>query len=90
MRTHERFIDFVDLYFSVLLLTPFPSVFSFFQGRLCEENIDDCFPNPCHQNGVCLDAVADFLCECPVGFEGEYTTIWVDVFFSMTIKICNL
>lgn len=29
MRTYERFIDFVDLYFSVLLLTPFPSVFHF-------------------------------------------------------------
>lgn len=40
-----------------------------FTGQLCEENINDCKPEPCH-HGVCKDGIATFSCECQPGYTG--------------------
>ena len=36
-----------------------------FRGPTCQENIDDCAPNPCQNGGVCTDGVATHACDCP-------------------------
>lgn len=32
---------------------------------------DDCSPNPCRNNGTCIDGIADFNCECTNGWKGK-------------------
>ena len=32
---------------------------------------DDCANNPCQNGGTCVDEVADYRCECVLGFEGR-------------------
>ena len=34
-------------------------------------DIDDCMENPCNNNGTCIDGIASYKCECPLGFEGQ-------------------
>lgn len=36
-------------------------------------DIDDCLPNPCHNNGVCLDGDGQFTCKCAIGWTGKLT-----------------
>ena len=43
-----------------------------FTGPHCEQNINDCDPDPCPE-GVCVDQVNDYLCYCPAG-ESEIHT----------------
>lgn len=38
-------------------------------GALCDDNVDDCQPNPCKNAGVCADGVAAYTCQC----NGLYT-----------------
>ena len=33
-------------------------------------DIDDCKNNPCRNNGTCVDGIAAYTCNCPVGFSG--------------------
>ena len=33
-------------------------------GDLCDDNVDDCMPNPCMNAGECVDGVASHTCEC--------------------------
>lgn len=42
------------------------------EGRLCDEDINDCSPlNPCFNDGVCTDrGTNDFSCDCPEGYQG--------------------
>uniref|UniRef100_A0A8D0G6A8 Notch receptor 3 n=1 Tax=Sphenodon punctatus TaxID=8508 RepID=A0A8D0G6A8_SPHPU len=40
-----------------------------FEGPLCERNVDDCSPDPCH-HGTCLDGIASFTCSCTAGYTG--------------------
>lgn len=40
-----------------------------FEGTLCERNIDDCSPDPCH-HGTCVDGIASFACTCLAGYTG--------------------
>lgn len=47
-----------------------------FSGLLCEENINDCQPKPCH-HGVCRDGIATFSCECEAGYTGSICNIQV-------------
>ncbi|KAI6653592.1 Neurogenic locus notch-like protein 1 [Oopsacas minuta] len=35
-----------------------------FTGNMCETNIDDCEPEPCMNNGTCLDQINDYNCTC--------------------------
>ena len=38
-------------------------------------DIDDCYPNPCENNGTCIDGVNKYTCACVPGFEGKNCTI---------------
>lgn len=40
-----------------------------FEGRLCESNIDNCLPDPCH-HGTCIDGIASYTCNCVPGYTG--------------------
>ena len=40
-----------------------------FTGSQCEEDIDDCDPNPC-LHGRCTDDIASFGCNCVSGYTG--------------------
>uniref|UniRef100_A0A673G7A3 Neurogenic locus notch homolog protein 2-like n=1 Tax=Sinocyclocheilus rhinocerous TaxID=307959 RepID=A0A673G7A3_9TELE len=45
------------------------SLSSGFEGRLCESNIDNCKPDPCH-HGTCIDGIASYTCNCEPGYTG--------------------
>ena len=45
-----------------------------FNGTLCDNNIDDCFGNPCIY-GTCTDEVNGFTCLCQGGYEGDTCAI---------------
>lgn len=42
-----------------------------YTGALCETDIDECQPSPCHNGGTCHNLVGDFSCTCPEGFTGK-------------------
>ncbi|XP_006629223.2 protocadherin Fat 4 [Lepisosteus oculatus] len=41
-----------------------------YAGSLCETDIDECLPLPCHNGGTCHNLVGGFSCTCPDGFTG--------------------
>ncbi|VDP67724.1 unnamed protein product [Echinostoma caproni] len=41
-----------------------------FDGRFCENDINECNSMPCYNNGTCRDLVNAFECDCPKGFIG--------------------
>ncbi|TPP62759.1 Delta protein [Fasciola gigantica] len=41
-----------------------------FDGRFCENDINECNSMPCFNNGTCRDLVNAFECDCPKGFIG--------------------
>ncbi|CAH2300904.1 protocadherin Fat 4 [Pelobates cultripes] len=41
-----------------------------YDGNLCETDIDECLPLPCHNGGTCHNLVGGFSCSCPDGFTG--------------------
>ncbi|XP_056130418.1 protocadherin Fat 4 [Lampris incognitus] len=41
-----------------------------YTGALCETDIDECQPSPCHNGGTCHNLVGGFSCTCPDGFTG--------------------
>ncbi|CAL9706524.1 unnamed protein product [Knipowitschia caucasica] len=41
-----------------------------YTGALCETDIDECQPSPCHNGGTCHNLVGGFSCTCPEGFTG--------------------
>ena len=42
-----------------------------FTGSYCQSDIDDCSPNPCQNEGVCVDEINSFTCNCQNGFTGS-------------------
>ncbi|XP_075227942.1 cell polarity complex component crumbs isoform X2 [Lycorma delicatula] len=50
-----------------------------YQGRICEENIDECLPKPCLHGGKCMDGVASYTCNCAgTGYYGNNCELDVD------------
>lgn len=47
-----------------------------YKGQLCEENIDDCNPKPCH-HGTCKDGIASYKCECDPGYTGAICNVQI-------------
>ncbi|XP_029297315.1 LOW QUALITY PROTEIN: protocadherin Fat 4 [Cottoperca gobio] len=41
-----------------------------YTGTLCETDINECQPSPCHNGGTCHNLVGGFSCTCPEGFTG--------------------
>lgn len=46
-------------------------LFLFYQLRFFYLEINDCIVNPCINGGKCTDLIADYRCDCPVGFIGR-------------------
>ncbi|CAD5113382.1 DgyrCDS2555 [Dimorphilus gyrociliatus] len=42
-----------------------------FTGNVCERRIDPCAPNPCKNRGICNQIANDYLCTCPINFQGR-------------------
>lgn len=42
-----------------------------YAGSLCQMDIDECQPSPCHNGGTCHNLVGGFSCSCPDGFTGS-------------------
>uniref|UniRef100_A0A1I8AE53 EGF-like domain-containing protein n=1 Tax=Steinernema glaseri TaxID=37863 RepID=A0A1I8AE53_9BILA len=49
-----------------------------YNGTFCENDIDDCAPEPCMYGGICTDKVNNFTCECPLGTDGHRCEINFD------------
>ncbi|KAH3791857.1 hypothetical protein DPMN_145348, partial [Dreissena polymorpha] len=41
-----------------------------YEGRHCDSNHDDCFPNMCQNGATCEDRTGAYVCKCPSGFNG--------------------
>ena len=46
-----------------------------FTGRSCNVNINDCAGVNCSGNGVCVDGINSFSCNCDFGFAGRLCNI---------------
>ncbi|TNN67237.1 Fibropellin-1 [Liparis tanakae] len=44
-------------------------------GRTCSEDANDCWSQPCLNGGLCTDLINDYVCDCPVGFEGSFCEV---------------
>jgi hypothetical protein len=47
-------------------------------GKDCQININDCQPQPCQHNGVCVDGVNYFACLCKAGYSGSLCEVNID------------
>ncbi|XP_067849588.1 protocadherin Fat 4 [Heptranchias perlo] len=41
-----------------------------YSGQVCETDIDECLPSPCHNGGICHNLIGRFSCTCPEGSMG--------------------
>lgn len=41
-----------------------------FKGDDCSQNIDECIDNQCKNGATCIDDLANYTCQCPIGLEG--------------------
>ncbi|CAI4232586.1 unnamed protein product [Auanema sp. JU1783] len=48
------------------------------EGTYCDEDINDCDPNPCMFDGICTDKFLGFDCDCVTGTEGVNCSINID------------
>ena len=55
--------------------------FQGFTGVLCEENIDNCDPDPCH-HGQCQDGIDSYTCICNPGYMGTICSDQIDECYS--------
>ena len=47
-------------------------------GQLCQEQVDACATQPCHNNGTCVGSNTGFTCECQPNFVGATCDIPLD------------
>lgn len=41
-----------------------------YTGEECEVEVDECIPDPCLNNGRCVDQLNGYICICSPGFQG--------------------
>ena len=41
-------------------------------GKNCEKDVDDCAGVKCYNDGVCVDLLNNFTCDCHPGFRGPF------------------
>lgn len=49
-------------------------MFAGYQGRLCEDNPDNCAGVDCN-SGECVDGLGEFVCQCPEEYTGIYCKV---------------
>ena len=49
-----------------------------FGGEKCEENVNDCKPNPCRNGGTCQDKIPGYTCACTTGFKDLHCLTDID------------
>lgn len=54
-------------YFSLIFLV----IFLGYQSATCEQIVNPCASNPCHNNATCHPGPLGFGCSCPAGFTGS-------------------
>uniref|UniRef100_A0A7M5X290 Uncharacterized protein n=2 Tax=Clytia hemisphaerica TaxID=252671 RepID=A0A7M5X290_9CNID len=54
-----------------------------YTGKQCEDEIDECDPTPCKNNGTCHDLINAYNCSCEAGFTGKNCQINIDECASM-------
>ncbi|XP_015686578.1 neurogenic locus notch homolog protein 1-like, partial [Protobothrops mucrosquamatus] len=42
-----------------------------YTGSYCEEQVDECSPNPCQNGATCTDYLGGYSCECVAGYHGR-------------------
>jgi len=43
-----------------------------YQGDLCEDDVDECASHPCQNEGICINLVNSFRCECMERYHGVF------------------
>ncbi len=46
-----------------------------FHGLFCEQQYNECDPNPCLNDGICRDGIDSYVCACSLGFIGDLCEI---------------
>ncbi|KTF83165.1 hypothetical protein cypCar_00027824 [Cyprinus carpio] len=41
-----------------------------YKGSYCQEQVDECMPNPCQNGAACTDYLGGYSCECVPGYHG--------------------
>ncbi|KAM9325272.1 protein crumbs homolog 2 [Gastrophryne carolinensis] len=49
-----------------------------FSGENCFINIDECEPEPCKNDGTCIDLINGFQCQCALGYTGVLCATNID------------
>ena len=47
-------------------------------GALCDEDIDDCMPQPCSNDARCVDGLDHYTCDCTEGYTGHLCDVHVN------------
>lgn len=47
-------------------------------GQRCEVNINDCSPDSCSGNGLCIDGILGFSCLCEPGWASRDCSLPID------------
>lgn len=68
-----------------------------YKGEFCDDNVDDCQPNPCYNGGSCIDGDNSFQCSCTEGnniFLVLFRKLWLILvipnFHSLKLLFLNL
>ena len=53
-----------------------------FEGDLCETNIDDCVEHECANDGVCIDEIDGYSCQC----SEKYVSFFDPLYYLLNIS----